>query len=594
MPFGYRYMMVYLENTEPDSFLLFTSNPSGSTKLRSYKTGRQHVVGQPPLGRVLQETQPGTTRHECEPHKTDDEGYWQHKTLELNRRFLPSHQHSQPNSAIPASGSNLSLTDDGAVSTGRALRGSRLQLQDYVNLHPDALAAAILHELPSGLARLGARIRWVSPLASDGYREYRDQAFLERVGLREFAKELANFWPNFGPSWDALAVVDDALGKMRPGVLLVEAKSHIPEIYGKGCLATPESRARIALSLSQARDWCGVSASDDWMGTLYQSANRIAHLYFLRERLRVPAWLVNLYFTDDPIGPTHRSAWEAEIASTKARLGLGKPVPHMADVYLPALNSEGSSERPKEQRMASQFQSAPSPNLRFDQWSKQWMEPASFPGPHLTDSPVRIESILETWDLPIPGSWQRGVDQQLLGPCYRRSDVARPNPGEHTIEHEILSDLGSVVCLGGRVVDGINAMPLARDEAGGRLGNVEADLMLLLNRGGIYCLAVCEVKSDTNNSWYAAIECLRQVKLLQNSPAARQVFHHRGPQQGLPPEMPIIGLVLAPQPYYFGNGKRVNVLPHTHDLLSRFTAKTGIEVHLTTWDATSRSISRLG
>jgi hypothetical protein len=210
-------------------------------------------------------------------------------------------------------------------------------LQDYVNSYPDAISAAILEQLPARLRELKAKIRWVSPLAQEGYREYRDAEFLERVGLRGVAGDLSAFWPTMGPSWDALGVVSDSLGRIKPGVILVEAKSHIAEIYGSGCQASPESLCKIEAAISHARSWCGVSTGENWLGPLYQSANRIAHLYFLHECLRTPAWLVNLYFTGDPIGPADRLAWEREVARVKAQLGLTTPVPNVVEVYLAAL-----------------------------------------------------------------------------------------------------------------------------------------------------------------------------------------------------------------------------------------------------------------
>ena len=36
------------------------------------------------------------------------------------------------------------------------------------------------------------------------------------------------------------------------------------------------------------------------MGPLYQFPNRLAHLYFFREIVKVPAWLVNVCYLDDP------------------------------------------------------------------------------------------------------------------------------------------------------------------------------------------------------------------------------------------------------------------------------------------------------
>jgi hypothetical protein len=88
MAFGYRYWMVFLPEIEPHSYLLFVHNPSGANKLRSYASGKKRVVGQPGAEKVFRDTEVGRTRHECDPHKTDDHGFWYQKTQELNRRYL--------------------------------------------------------------------------------------------------------------------------------------------------------------------------------------------------------------------------------------------------------------------------------------------------------------------------------------------------------------------------------------------------------------------------------------------------------------------------------------------------------------------------
>ena len=593
MAFGYRYWMVFLPEIEPASFLLFVHNPAGATKLRNYASGREQVVGQPDVSMVFRATEVGSTRHECDPHKTDDHSFWYQKTKELNRRYLGSADDGSPPPAFDRAGS----TPRKGVRDiqGRARRGSQRQLQDYVNDHPDVLSQAILDLLPNRVRELGAKIRWVSPLARDGYREYRDADFLRLVGLGGYVNDLAEFWPSMGPSWDALGIISDPGGKMKPGVILMEAKSHIPEIYGSGCQASPESLAKIEAAIGQARSWCSVSTCENWLGPLYQSANRIAHLYWLHERLRTPAWLVNLYFTGDPIGPADRSEWERELASVKTRLGLTQRVPNVIEVYLPAFgdadvhNSDEPSEEPELERVA--HSSVPVAE-GFELWARRWMEPATFVGPYLRDSDERIKKVLELWDAPLPGSWLRGIDNQLLRARYRRGDVDNPHAGEHSIEHEILSQLEEVTCLDGRVVDGINAMPLARDETGGRRGNVEGDLFLLVKKNDAYHLVVCEVKHSANTCWYAAIESLRQLKLLHLSTAARQLFHHRNPHISLPVEIPVIGLVVAPQQYYTQPGQKANVVPHAIRLLSEFRDKTGIEAHLAVWDARSRVIRK--
>jgi hypothetical protein len=106
---------------------------------------------------------------------------------------------------------------------GRAYAGSQQQIQLYVNEHPLVLNQAI-----SDAFKIPFSLRWVSPLSSDGYREYWDDDFLNALGLSQHCKKLNDFWPSGGPHWDALACVENETG----GVSLVEAKSHVPEIYG--------------------------------------------------------------------------------------------------------------------------------------------------------------------------------------------------------------------------------------------------------------------------------------------------------------------------------------------------------------------------
>ena len=185
----------------------------------------------------------------------------------------------------------------------------------------------------------GARFEWKSPLAGERYAEYWDKAFLQRVGLDQYATDLAAFWPTGGPHWDALAVVAQS-GKSGSGVLLVEGKSYPGELYGGGAGAKPGSSSRelIEKSLAWTQRQLGVpdATVDDWCGPLYQSANRLAHLCWLRP-LGVRAWLVHLLFVDDPHSPTSAVAWELALQRVNQELGLPTtPVPGAAHVLLPA------------------------------------------------------------------------------------------------------------------------------------------------------------------------------------------------------------------------------------------------------------------
>jgi hypothetical protein len=219
---------------------------------------------------------------------------------------------------------------------GRAYAGSQLQLQIYVNRRSGELSRRVVEALPS-LASLSPRLHWVSPLESQKFSELQDREFLRAVGLGHLDGQLRRFWPRGGPVWDALAAVDIESDPACRGVVLVEAKSYPAEIYGPGCQASPRSWEKIEVALEKTKSWLGALGDLDWTGRLYQSANRLAHLYFFRDEVGVPAWLVNVYFLDDPDSPTTREEWQTALREVKAELGLADVVvPHAAELFLQA------------------------------------------------------------------------------------------------------------------------------------------------------------------------------------------------------------------------------------------------------------------
>ena len=115
-------------------------------------------------------------------------------------------------------------------------------------------------------------------------------------------------------------------------------------------------------------------------------------------------------------------------------------------------------------------------------------------------------------------------------------------------------------CYGNSLLDGVNALPLALDAGGGRRANVEADMFLLAEREGAYRRFLCEVKFESNEAWYAAVESLRQLKLLTSSSEPIGVFVHRTPSLCLPSEIPVTALVLAPRSFYEARGKKANAV----------------------------------
>ena len=220
---------------------------------------------------------------------------------------------------------------------GRAYKGSQLQVQIYVNRRAEELSRQTLKVLPA--APVGARLRWVSPLEIGNCieKEKQDKAFLDALGFGHVYGKLREFWPRFGPVWDALAIAEGAGDPADRGVVLVEAKSHPGEIYGNGCGASATPRKKIKAALDRTKGWLGGPEDANWTGPLYQSANRLAHLYFFRKVVHVPAWLVNICFLNDPHGPTTREGWEQALPQLRAELGLaGVTVPFTADVFLDA------------------------------------------------------------------------------------------------------------------------------------------------------------------------------------------------------------------------------------------------------------------
>ena len=205
-------------------------------------------------------------------------------------------------------------------------RGSLKWIQMLVNQRPD-----LLDELVRESCRLepNEAIEWVSPLADDQYAEYRDASFLRSLGVELRHRPLREFWPRRGPQWDALGRTDGG------AVFLVEAKSNIPELVSPASGAkSPTSIALIDDSLKEVQRFLRVNTGIDWTGKLYQYANRIAHLYLLRELNRIPAYLLFIYFIGDSDvdGPQTAEEWKAAIEVAERVLGL--PARHRLSDYV--------------------------------------------------------------------------------------------------------------------------------------------------------------------------------------------------------------------------------------------------------------------
>lgn len=139
-----------------------------------------------------------------------------------------------------------------------ANKGSQKWLQFLVNRAPHLLDRALAGPLNFSATD---KIAWLSPKTDDGHAEYRDEAFLAKVGVQPGRTPLSGFWPPRGPQWDALGRTS------RGEPLLVEAKAHIPELLSPACQATGRSLSVIRASLDRVKRAAGSRAAADWCST---------------------------------------------------------------------------------------------------------------------------------------------------------------------------------------------------------------------------------------------------------------------------------------------------------------------------------------
>jgi hypothetical protein len=137
-----------------------------------------------------------------------------------------------------------------------------------------------------------AKFRWLSPIGTDDFAEYRDGAFLDRIGHLELAPALAKFWPSRGPQWDGLGRFDDGT------VVLVEAKANIPELKSRCAATARRTRLKIEPAFAGTARALGSLVTSAWTNDFYQFANRLAHLHFLRAN-RIQARQLFIYFVGD-------------------------------------------------------------------------------------------------------------------------------------------------------------------------------------------------------------------------------------------------------------------------------------------------------
>lgn len=192
------------------------------------------------------------------------------------------------------------------IVEGQASKGSQAWLQKMVQYTPEALQ-------PIGVPTL----EWLSPVADDEWAEYRDETALAKLGFTGLAERLSEFWPARGPVWDGLAMAGET-------VLLVEAKSHIREFLTPPSAASAEqSVAKIDKAFRTVKKAIGADDRSDWSRTFYQYANRLAHLWWLREAGVDAKLLLVSFLNDEEVGGPHTSeTWRAVYLAADHALGL--------------------------------------------------------------------------------------------------------------------------------------------------------------------------------------------------------------------------------------------------------------------------------
>ncbi len=216
----------------------------------------------------------------------------------------------------------------GRIVQPKGNKGSLKWIQHVVNDHPDILNRTI--DVSIGIEQ-EQPIEWLSPKAKDEYAEYRDQAFLDLLGIKLRKRKLKDFWPNRGPQWDALGRIENK------AYFLVEAKAHVSEIISSSQAKSPASKALINKSLNETKDYLRLNPDFDLTKGFYQYSNRQAHLYLLRALNDIPTYLVFVYFVNDHAHiPTTKEEWDGALQLMHSILGSHshKLAEYVIDIFI--------------------------------------------------------------------------------------------------------------------------------------------------------------------------------------------------------------------------------------------------------------------
>lgn len=224
--------------------------------------------------------------------------------------------------------------------------GSQYQLRRSVLERTDDFDASLRRASPT-LDAWVEDIEWIAPVAEHDH-ELRDEAW-SAAELSAPSPQNAGWWPQRGQVWDAVAKATGPDGQA--GAIFVEAKGREAELRSGGSKATdPESISAIRSALADVQAAVETPIGINWMGPMYQPANRLAMLYFARCKRNppVPVWLVSSNVCGEHyksasgvVGPADEESWRPIIRSLHDEMGLphGRTVlsDWWVELFLPAL-----------------------------------------------------------------------------------------------------------------------------------------------------------------------------------------------------------------------------------------------------------------
>jgi hypothetical protein len=217
--------------------------------------------------------------------------------------------------------------------TGKA-KGSQYCIQYYVNAAPEEFEHRIVgSSLSLELALSG--IEWEAVLP-DGRHLVADIDYLGSWVLRDHYPQFLEFWPKHFPRLDGIGRL---IGHTDPGIVLVDARSFPGERTVTCAGLSSAELAQIDSAFARVQGFMGVTPTD-WKLEAFELATRLAMLYFLNEIAKIPSWLAQISFVNDPTEqPTTRAEWRHHHRRMLLSLGIdlqSRLLDRIVPVYLDA------------------------------------------------------------------------------------------------------------------------------------------------------------------------------------------------------------------------------------------------------------------